>query len=113
MNRFSKYLSSYTEAAPLAVFRIFFGIMMFASIVRFWLNGWIEKLYITPKFHFSYYGFEWVKPLGDFTYFIFIICGITALMVAAGFKYQLAIVGFFLSFTYIELMDKTTYLNHY
>ena len=38
----SKYLKKTTEAAPLAVFRLFFGIMMFASIVRFWLNGWIE-----------------------------------------------------------------------
>jgi len=109
----SKYLKKTTEAAPLAVFRLFFGIMMFASIVRFWLNGWIEKLYIAPKFFFSYYGFEWVKPLGDFTYLLFILCGIAALMVAAGYKYRLAIILFFLSFTYIELMDKTTYLNHY
>ncbi|MCM8568035.1 HTTM domain-containing protein [Gramella jeungdoensis] len=113
MGRLGRYLNSYTEAAPLAVFRLFFGIMMFASIVRFWLNGWIEKLYITPKFFFSYYGFEWVKPLGGFTYFIFVICGISALMVAMGYKYRLAIITFFLSFTYIELMDKTTYLNHY
>ncbi|MCL6218051.1 HTTM domain-containing protein [Zunongwangia pacifica] len=109
----SKYLNSYTEAAPLAVFRLLFGLMMFASIVRFWWNGWIEKLYILPKFHFSYYGFEWVKPLGNFTYLIFTICGIAALFVAAGYKYRLAIITFFLSFTYIELMDKTTYLNHY
>lgn len=109
----SKYLKKNTEAAPLAVFRLFFGIMMFASIVRFWLNGWIEKLYIAPKFFFSYYGFEWVKPLGNFTYLLFIICGLAALMVAAGYKYRFAIVLFFLSFTYIELMDKTTYLNHY
>ena len=108
-----KYLSSSIDAAPLAVFRIFFGVMMFASIVRFWLNGWIEKLYIAPKYFFSYYGFEWVKPLGDFTYLLFIICGLSALMVAAGYKYRLSIVIFFLSFTYIELMDKTTYLNHY
>jgi hypothetical protein len=109
----SKYLKKTTEAAPLAVFRLFFGLMMFASIVRFWLNGWIEKLYIEPKFFFSYYGFEWVKPLGDFTYLLFIFCGIAALMVAAGYKYRVAIILFFLSFTYIELMDKTTYLNHY
>ena len=108
-----KYLNKTTEAAPLAVFRLFFGIMMFASILRFWLNGWIEKLYIAPKFFFSYYGFEWVKPWGDFTYLLFVICGISALMVAAGYKYRMAIVLFFLSFTYIELMDKTTYLNHY
>lgn len=108
-----KYLNSYVDAAPLAVFRIFFGVLMFASIVRFWLNGWIEKLYIAPKYFFSYYGFEWVKPLGDFTYLLFIICGVSALLVAVGYKYRFSIVIFFLSFTYIELMDKTTYLNHY
>ncbi|APU67222.1 HTTM domain-containing protein [Christiangramia flava] len=112
-SKISKYLNSYTEAAPLAVFRLLFGIMMFVSILRFWLNGWIEKLYLLPKFHFSYYGFAWVKPLGNFTYVIFAICGLAALLVAAGFKYRLAIITFFLSFTYIELMDKTTYLNHY
>ncbi|MCH4823424.1 HTTM domain-containing protein [Gramella lutea] len=109
----AKYFDSYTDAAPLAVFRIGFGIMMLASIIRFWLNGWIEKLYILPEFHFSYYGFEWVKPLGDFTYLLFIICGLAALFVALGYKYRIAIIIFFLSFTYIELMDKTTYLNHY
>lgn len=102
-----------TEAAPLAVFRILFGLMMFASIVRFWLNGWIEKLYLTPKFFFSYYGFEWVRPLGDLTYLIFIVCGLAALFMALGYRYRLAAITFFLSFTYIELMDKTTYLNHY
>jgi len=110
---FSSSFSKTTSAAPLAVFRILFGLMMFVSIVRFWLNGWIEKLYINPNFSFSYYGFEWVKPLGGFTYIIFICCGFSAIMVALGYKYRLSIIVFFLSFTYIELMDKTTYLNHY
>lgn len=109
----NNYLNKHTKAAPLAVFRIFFGVMMFASILRFWANGWIEKLYIQPNFFFSYYGFEWVKPIGEFTYLFFIICGISALAVAIGLFYRIAIIAFFLSFTYIELMDKTTYLNHY
>jgi len=87
--------------------------MMLASVVRFWHNGWIDKLYIQPDFFFSYRGFEWVKPLGDGTYVLFALCAISALMVALGYKYRLAILMFFLSFTYIELMDKTTYLNHY
>ncbi len=108
-----KYFQKDTEAAPLAVFRVLFGSMMFLSIVRFWANGWIEKLYIKPKFFFSYYGFEWVKPIGEYTYLIFLICGLASLFVALGYKYRIAIVVFFLSFTYIELMDKTTYLNHY
>lgn len=107
------YFKSQTNAAPLAVFRMLFGIMMLYSIVRFWYHGWIDTLYIEPKFHFSYYGFEWVKPLGVYTYLLFIIAGISALFVALGYKYRIAICVFFLSFTYIELMDKTTYLNHY
>ncbi|QTD38199.1 HTTM domain-containing protein [Polaribacter batillariae] len=110
---FTYSIKTQTKAAPLAVFRLFFGLMMFISIIRFWANGWIEKLYLQPKFHFSYFGFEWVKPLGNYTYLLFLVCGISALFVAIGYKYRLAIITFFLSFTYIELMDKTTYLNHY
>ena len=113
MGFLKRYFSQNSEAAPLAVFRIFFGLMMFISIIRFWLNGWIEKLYLAPKFHFSYYGFDWVKPLGNWTYLFFIIAALSALAVSLGWKYRIAIITFFLSFTYIELMDKTTYLNHY
>ncbi|OEK08891.1 deoxyribonuclease HsdR [Flavivirga aquatica] len=107
------YLNQTTSAAPLAVFRMCFGIMMCFSIIRFWYHGWIDTLYIQPKFHFSYYGFEWVNPIGSYTYLLFVVCGISAFLVALGLKYRIAIITFFLSFTYIELMDKTTYLNHY
>ena len=107
------YFSKTTSSAPLAVLRIFFGLLMFISIIRFWALGWIDKLYIQPIFFFSYHGFEWIKPLGSLTYLLFFICGISALFVAVGLRYKWAIITFFLSFTYIELMDKTTYLNHY
>lgn len=103
----------FIDAAPLALFRIGFGFMMLISIIRFWYYGWIEKFYIEPKFFFSFYGFEWIHPIGNLTYIIFIVCAISALFVALGFKYRISIITFFLSFTFIELMDKTTYLNHY
>jgi hypothetical protein len=108
-----KYFESYTDAATLAFFRLAFGLLMVFSVLRFAANGWIEKFYIQPKFHFTYYGFDWVKPYGVYTYVAFIICGLSALFVAIGFKYRLSVILFFLSFTYIELLDKTTYLNHY
>ncbi len=110
---FNNYISKRISSAPLATFRLFFGVLMCISIIRFWYHGWIDKLYIQPKFFFSFYGFSWVKPFGTYTYIVFIVCGISALLVAVGYKYRLAIITFFLSFTYIELMDKTTYLNHY
>lgn len=113
LDLFKYDFSKKTSASPLALFRILFGVMMFISIIRFWSYGWIEKFYIEPKFFFSYYGFEWIKPLGEWTYLLFLICGLSSLFVAVGYKYRYAVTTFFLSFTYIELMDKTTYLNHY
>ena len=86
---------------------------MLYSIIRIFFKGWIETLYIEPSFHFSYYGFEWIKPIGDYTYIIFLVCAVSSFLVAIGYKYRLSIILLFLSFTYIELMDKTTYLNHY
>lgn len=109
----TKYLDKYSEASTLAFFRLAFGFMMVFSLLRFVSYGWIDKFYIQPLFHFTYYGFEWVKPLGNYTYLLFFVSGLAALFVAIGYKYKLSIITFFLSFTYIEFMDKTTYLNHY
>ncbi len=109
----NKYLEEHTPSYTLAFYRIGFGALMCYSIIRFWYKGWIEELYIKPEFHFSYYGFEWAKPIGEYTYLIFLLCFIASFFVMIGFKYRASIVLFFLSFTYIELMDKTTYLNHY
>lgn len=108
-----KYFQKTTSAAPLAIFRIALGILLFGSIARFWANGWIYELYIEPKHFFPFYGFEFITPLGQWTYVLFAICAISALLVAAGLFYRVAAVSLFVSFTYIELIDKSTYLNHY
>lgn len=86
--------------------------MMF-SLIRYWAKGWIESIYISPIFHFKYYGFSWAQSLGEYNYVLFFICLLSALFITLGYKYKLSIILFFLSFTYIQLIDKTTYLNHY
>lgn len=111
--RLKLYFNSYTSTATLAFFRLAFGLMMLMSLIRFAAYDWIDKFYIQPSFHFSYYGFDWIKPLGIYTYILFITAGIAAFFVAIGFKYRFSIITFFLTFTYIELMDITYYLNHY
>jgi len=113
INYIKKYFNKKTDATTLSFFRIGFGLLMCYSIIRFWSKGWIEEFYLIPKFHFSYYGFEWAKPIGEYTYLIFIICFMSSFFIMIGYKYRMSILLFFLSFTYIELMDKTTYLNHY
>ena len=108
-----RYLNKKQDSSSLAIFRLGFGFLMLYSIIRIWSKGWIESLYLQPSFHFSYLGFGWVKPIDNYTYFIFLVCAISSFFVAIGYKYRFSVIILFLSFTYVELMDKTTYLNHY
>ncbi len=71
-------------------------------------------MYVKPKLFFPYFGFEWVKAFGETgMYVLFIALAIAALFIALGFLYRISATFFFLAFTYIELIDKTNYLNHY
>src|ERR1700744_431346 len=111
---FNSHVKSLRHIAPLAVLRITFGGIMLVSVIRFILKGWISAFYIQPQFHFTFYGFDWVKPPGATgMYLLFAILIVAALLVTVGLFYRVAIITFFLCFTYVELLDKTTYLNHY
>lgn len=109
-----KLVTSQTSIAPLAVFRALFGAVMLASIVRFAAKGWIGELYVEPTYFFSYYGFEWVAAPGEAgMYALFLVMAVAAAGIMLGRHYRIAAVVFFLTFTYVELIDKTNYLNHY
>ncbi|MCC9168813.1 HTTM domain-containing protein [Pontibacter harenae] len=114
LQKLKPYLTAPVSAAPLAVFRFVFGGMMLASILRFMGKGWVTALYVQPKVYFPYYGFEWVQPLGEAgMYALFVLMALAALGMMVGLCYRLSALLFFLSFTYVELIDKSNYLNHY
>ena len=98
--------------APLVTFRILFGILMLFSVIRFWWNGWIYSQYIEPRLYFPF--IEGLRPVeGQGMYGIFFLIGLSALMIALGYFYRVFTLLFFVLFTYVELLDKTNYLNHY
>lgn len=100
--------------APLITFRIAFGLLMFFSTVRFWWRGWVDTVYVQPQFHFTYWGFEWVKPLArSGMHLVMALVVASTLFIAIGFLYRIASIIFFFGFTYLEMIDLTTYLNHY
>jgi hypothetical protein len=100
--------------APLITFRIVFGLLMFFSLARFWWRGWITAVYVQPRFHFTYLGFEWVQPLGNTgMHLLFGLILLSTLLITLGLFYRAAAITFFIGFTYVELIDVTTYLNHY
>jgi hypothetical protein len=109
-----KLIYKNTSIYPLAVFRILLGALLLFSTVRFLSNGWVYDLYIQPTFFFTYYGFDWVTPLSEFgMYVVFILMIIAAIGILLGYFYRFSIISFFILFTYVELLDKTNYLNHY
>lgn len=100
--------------APLIMFRIIFGAILLFSSVRFIYKGWVTTQYIEPQFYFGYLGFEWVKPLpGNWMFLPFVIMVISALFIVIGLFYRYSTFVYFLCFTYVELIDKSNYLNHY
>ncbi|MEQ6119686.1 HTTM domain-containing protein [Reichenbachiella sp. MALMAid0571] len=107
-------LNSKVSLQPLIIFRIAFGLLMVASQIRFLLKGWVKELYLAPKFHFTYPGFSWITPLPEVWMYSLVVATILlALCVSLGLFYRISIILFFLSFTYLELIDKSFYLNHY
>jgi vitamin K-dependent gamma-carboxylase len=109
-----RYVASPVDLASLAAFRILFGLMMAAAMIRFIAYGWVSQFYVQPKYYFSYPGFSWVHPWPDvLMHAHFILLALLALGVAFGFFYRTCAALFFLGFTYIELIDQTNYLNHY
>jgi len=85
MNKFLAYIQKPVHIAPLAMFRVLFGGMMFFSILRFASKGWIYDLYVKPSYFFTYMGFSWVKPLGEVgMYLVFIALALSFLFVMLG-----------------------------
>lgn len=100
--------------APLIVFRIVFGVLGFYGALRFLWKGWVKDLYIDPEFYFTFLGFDWIKPLaGNWMYLPFVLMLLGSLGIVLGYRYRMATILYFVSFTYVELLDKTNYLNHY
>jgi Vitamin K-dependent gamma-carboxylase len=107
-------LQSPTSIAPLITFRILFGALMMIGAFRFMYHGWVERLYLEPVFFFKFYGLHWVEVLSERgMYLLLWTIAISAGMVMLGFLYRVAIVVFFCSFTYLECIDASNYLNHY
>jgi vitamin K-dependent gamma-carboxylase len=107
-------LLSPCDGAGLGAFRFLFGALLLFSVLRFWAYGWIEQLYIEPAFHFTYLGWDWVTPWPSWgMYAHFALMALAALGLCVGAFSRCSALVFCLSFSYAELIEKASYLNHY
>src|SRR5688572_23541076 len=94
------------DIASIAIFRILFGAAMVVEVIRYFAMGWIAEYYINPKFNFTFYGFDWVKPWpGAGMYIHFAVMGAAAVGVMLGAWYRICAVVLFATFTYVFLLE--------
>lgn len=114
LQEISQALVKPVDASALATFRVFFGAIMVWEVYRYHVYGRVARYYIEPHFYFPYELFPFVTPLsGPGMYFVFFLIGLSALGIALGFFYRASAILFFLTYTYVFLLDKTQYNNHY
>jgi vitamin K-dependent gamma-carboxylase len=112
--RLKETLNRPIDIAGLVFFRIAFGLILLFEVYRYFDHNWIKRYWIDPDFYFTYEGFGWLSPWpGDGMYVHFYALGLLAFFIAIGFLYRLSTVLFFLGFSYIFLLDKSNYLNHF
>jgi vitamin K-dependent gamma-carboxylase len=112
--RAARLLFEPIDAAWLAAFRVLFGAAMCVSMLRFIVYGWIDPLFVTPKFHFKYWGFSWVPdPTAWQAHALFATLAVLGVCVSAGLAFRVTSWAFAVGFAYLQLVDVATYLNHY
>jgi hypothetical protein len=114
LQEISQLLVKPIDASALATFRVFFGVIMVWEVYRYHAYGRVARYYIEPHFYFPYELFPFLSPLsGPGMYLVFFLLGLSALGIALGFFYRPSAILFFLTYTYVFLLDKTQYNNHY
>ncbi len=102
------------DGASLAVCRIAIGLVGAVSIGRLFANEWIEALYVTPQHHLRFPGLAWVPvPPAWGIRTLAVVAGCAALAVAIGWRQRQSAAVFVVSFTWLEFIEATTFLNHY
>jgi vitamin K-dependent gamma-carboxylase len=102
------------DNASVTFFRFCFGILMANWAWDYLSLGIVTRIYVEPKFHFTYYLFDWVTPWpGQGMYVHFSVMCLLACFIAAGFCYRISCLLFAICFTYVFLLERTNYQNHY
>lgn len=96
----------------LVLFRVGFGLLMVVLVLRYFANGWIDAQFHEPARFLGW--FSWVRPWPrPWMHVHFAALGLLGALIAAGLFTRTSALLFCLGFTYVHLIDRTYYLNHY
>ncbi|MGQ0505824.1 MAG: HTTM domain-containing protein [Myxococcaceae bacterium] len=102
------------DPAAVVVLRVALGLLVSVSAFRFLAYGWVDRLFVEPRFHFTYWGFSWIPHVsGPALRLLFASLLVLGLLVAVGMAYRFSVALLWAVFTYLQLYDVANYLNHY
>ncbi|MEO8602816.1 MAG: HTTM domain-containing protein [bacterium] len=102
------------DSGSLVAFRVAFGALTLIAVVRHLANGWVEQFFVVPRVFFPYPGLEWIVPLpAAGMYALYAGLALCALGILLGAWTRSSALLFCVGFTYVHLIDRTNYLNHY
>lgn len=107
----------------LVFFRILFGLVMVWFGISSLVGGYVDHFFVSPRYHFTYDGFSWVRPISwpshgrhDFlqpVHLEFVALTCCAVGITCGLFYRFCSCVFAAVFLHVFLIDKCFYQNHY
>ena len=90
------------------------GALICTGAIRFWARGWVEELLVNRGIRLTYYGFGWVPHPGELgCQLLLLVTALAGASMCIGWGGRWCIALAFVSFTWLELVEASTYLNHY
>ncbi len=98
----------------ISLFRILFGLVLFMQVFYFQYSNFIQKDVLDPVLHFSYPYLDFIDVMDPWLMkSIVLILFLSSLMLIIGFKARFFSFIYLIFFTYLWLIDKGYYNNHY
>lgn len=114
LNKIWKYAGKEVWGGKIAVFRILFAIVLFFQAWHFYSIDFIKRDVIDPVLHFSYPYLPFIESLNPYImYGMLVLMFISSVLIVLGIKSRLFFTFYFIAFTYLFLIDKGYYNNHY
>lgn len=102
------------DNSPLIVFRILFGLLIFAESLVALTTGWVKKNLVDTIVNLPHIGMDFLVPLpGNGMYYYYILMGLTGILIAIGYKYRFSVGLFTILWAGVYFMQKASYNNHY